>query len=141
MTDSCAIRGTNKHFPYWLRILHLYFKIIPINPCLISCCDVLKNVLLTSSMARNFCLTLAHFYVWCGMEFALTWHVLFLSVRIRWHGSMLMTISLAFFRTVKRRFSYITSRTFSTCSSSIIRRLCVRRLGSSTKGCLPFPSV
>jgi len=40
-------------FPHPLRWLHLGFNIIPLNPPLISCCDVLKKVFITICIGEH----------------------------------------------------------------------------------------
>ena len=50
----CAFFGQGDPFPHPLRQLHLGFNIISINPRLISCYDVLKNVFVTIGIRKQF---------------------------------------------------------------------------------------
>jgi len=55
LTDSSMLFfWSRRPFPYPLRRLHLVFNIIPINPRLISCCDVLKKVFIAICTGKQF---------------------------------------------------------------------------------------
>ena len=108
-------------FPHPLRRLHLGFNIIPINPRLISCYDVLKKVFITICIASSSKLISTRCSFWSsvnkrGTNFTLTRRIWSFSAKIWWQDPVLIPTSSATFLIVKRRFPRITTRTISTWS-------------------------
>jgi len=101
------------------RGLHLGFNIIPTNPRLIFCYDVLKKVFIIICIGKQFLIS-TRFSFWSsviksGTNSALTRRIWSFSVRIWWQDPMLMPTSSATSRTVTRRFP----RTLLTLSSFV----------------------
>ena len=111
-------------FPHPLWQLHLAFNIIPINPRLITCYDVLKKVLLPFALASSSWLISTRFSYWSsvnkrGTNFAMTRCIWSFSIKIWCQDPMLMPISSAASLTVKQRFPQITAWTLTTWSSFV----------------------
>jgi len=116
LTDTSVLFWLRRPFPHPLRRLRLGFNIIPINPRLISCYDVLKKCFVTICIGKQFLndFNTVLFLIVSQQtrhEFCTDVTIWSFSVKIWWQDPMLMLISSATSRTVKRRFPRITART------------------------------
>jgi len=103
-------------FPHPLRQLHLGFNIIPINPHLISCYDVLKKVFITICIGNSSWLISTRFSFWLsfykrGRNFAMMRRIWSFSVKIWWQDPVVMPTSSATSWTAKQQFPQITAWT------------------------------
>jgi len=108
-----AFFWSRRPFPHPLRQLHLGFNIIPINPRLISCYDVLKKVFINICIGKQF-MTEFNMVLFLivnkhSTNFVLMRCIFSFSVKILWQHPMLMPTSSATSPTIKWWFPQITA--------------------------------